>query len=84
MDWISACIAKDKRKQCAKCEGMKSLSCYPENVRTMCEKRRNIDHKRHLCTECVEFKEEQKVNWISACVAEKKRSNAFHAGNGRA
>ena len=60
VDWVNACIAQDKRKQCAKCEAMKSLSCYPENVRTMCERRRNIDHKRHWCTECLE----SKVDWM--------------------
>ena len=56
---------------------MKSLSCYPENVRAMCEKRRNLDHKRHLCTECIESKEEQKVDWINACIAEKKEAMHF-------
>ena len=44
----------------------------------------HIQNKQHSCTECVESKERHKVDWINAYIADKKRSNAFLAGNGRA
>ena len=47
------CRKDHKLKQCRKCGESKSLTCYPENVRRMVEKMGHIQHKHHLCTECV-------------------------------
>ena len=64
-------------KECGKCHKKKSLECYPEDVRRQVEKRGRIEHNHHWCTECMESKEEHKVDWLSACIAEKTKKQCI-------
>ena len=52
------CRGDHKLKQCKKCEGWKTLSCYPEEVRRAVTKLRSIRNKCHWCSECIENNKE--------------------------